>query len=128
MGEKLIVHNFGTGTTGFKSADDTEHGLAATAVCVLPGTELAFDNDISTSWVGKTWTEGDFRSGHKLARFRQIERDVEKTHHDALELPDGQVIKLTLLAEGQTATVLQLPAAPNTEAEAQEQKRLEVVG
>ena len=34
------------------------------------------------------------------------------THHDALEFPDGQVVLLTHLREGQRATVLQLPAQP----------------
>ncbi len=32
-------------------------------------------------------------------------------HHDALEFPDGETVLLTFLAEGQHATVLQLPAA-----------------
>ena len=31
-------------------------------------------------------------------------------HHDALEFPDGQVVLLTRVCEGQRATVLQLPA------------------
>ena len=31
-------------------------------------------------------------------------------HHDALEFPDGKVVLLTFLVEGQQATVLQLPA------------------
>ena len=31
-------------------------------------------------------------------------------HHDVLEFPDGQVVLLTRLIEGQRATVLQLPA------------------
>jgi hypothetical protein len=48
-------------------------------------------------------------------------------HHDALEFPDGQVILLTRLCEGQRATVLQLPAAPGTAEEAGEQKRVSVV-
>jgi hypothetical protein len=34
------------------------------------------------------------------------------THHDALEFPDGQIVLLTHLREGQRATVLQLPAQP----------------
>jgi hypothetical protein len=38
------------------------------------------------------------------------------THHDALEFPDGQVMLLTRLREGQRATVLQLPAATRPEA------------
>src|SRR2546427_3401917 len=36
---------------------------------------------------------------------------AEQTHHDALEFPDGQIVLLTRLCEGQRATVLQLPAA-----------------
>ncbi len=31
-------------------------------------------------------------------------------HHDALEFPDGRIVKVTRLVAGQTATVLQLPA------------------
>ena len=38
------------------------------------------------------------------------------THHDALEFPDGQVVLLTRLCEGQRATVLQLPATARPEA------------
>jgi hypothetical protein len=43
--------------------------------------------------------------------FRQINLDNPHTHHDALEFPDGEVVLLTFLMEGQQATVLQLPAA-----------------
>jgi hypothetical protein len=49
------------------------------------------------------------------------------THHDALEFPDGRIVLLTRLVPGQRATVLQLPAQPRSEAEAQEQTRVEVV-
>jgi hypothetical protein len=49
------------------------------------------------------------------------------THHDALELPDGKIVLLTRLIEGQQATVLQLPAEPRTAEEAEEQKRLPIV-
>ena len=35
------------------------------------------------------------------------------THHDALEFPDGQIVLVTHLREGQRASVLQLPAQPN---------------
>ena len=41
----------------------------------------------------------------------QINHNKPRTHHDALEFPDGQIWLLTLLREGQQATVLQLPAA-----------------
>jgi hypothetical protein len=40
-----------------------------------------------------------------------IGRDRSDVHHDALEFPDGLIVKVTRLVEGQTATVLQLPAA-----------------
>jgi hypothetical protein len=40
------------------------------------------------------------------------------THHDALEFPDGQIVLLTHLREGQRATVLQLPAQPQKKADA----------
>jgi len=32
-------------------------------------------------------------------------------HHDALEFPDGEIVMLTRLCEGQHVTVLQLPAS-----------------
>jgi hypothetical protein len=32
-------------------------------------------------------------------------------HHDALEFPDGKIVLVTRLREGQRATVLQMPAA-----------------
>jgi hypothetical protein len=54
--------------------------------------------------------------GQRLARFRQINMDNAVTHHDALEFPDGQVVLVTRLCEGQRATVLQLPAAARPEA------------
>jgi hypothetical protein len=47
---------------------------------------------------------------HKTAIFRQINQDNPRAHHDALEFPNGEVVLLTFLAQGQEATVLQLPA------------------
>jgi hypothetical protein len=77
------------------------------AVCLLPGTELAFDDEVryDRSLFGKA------RVKHKVARFRQIDLDDPHVQHDALEFPNGQVVKLTQLVAGQTATVLQLPVA-----------------
>jgi hypothetical protein len=49
-------------------------------------------------------------------------------HHDALEFPDGRIVLLTLLCEGQAATVLQLPAKPATAEEARDQVRVSYVG
>ena len=123
IGDKLTVHNFNSGTRGFAAAADSH-----TVVCLLPGTELAFDDPIRTrsdfNWLGIRIRTGK----HRTAIFRQVDKNKPYTHHDALEFPDGKVIKLTMLDDGQTATVLQLPAAPKTPKEVKEQQRLEVVG
>jgi hypothetical protein len=60
---------------------------------------------------------------HTTAIFRQINKEKMATHHDALEFPDGQIMLLTSLSEGQQATVLQLPAEPKTAVEAEAQRR-----
>jgi hypothetical protein len=39
-----------------------------------------------------------------------VNKNKPNVHHDALELPDGKIVLLTHLCEGQHATVLQLPA------------------
>jgi hypothetical protein len=65
---------------------------------------------------------------HTTAIFRQVNRNDPRTHHDALEFPDGEIVLLTDLFEGQEATVLQLPAPPATAAEAETQKRVAHVG
>jgi hypothetical protein len=65
---------------------------------------------------------------HKTAIFRQINKDNPRTHHDALEFPDGQLVLLTFICKGQEATVLQLPAQPVTAAEVKAQERVAYVG
>jgi hypothetical protein len=65
---------------------------------------------------------------HKTAIFRQINKDKVAVHHDALEFPDGRIMLLTFLLEGQQATVLQLPAEPKTASEAEAQRRATYVG
>jgi hypothetical protein len=79
------------------------------AVCLLPGTELAFDDEVRYDRAFSLF--GNARVNHKVARFRQIDLSDPHVQHDALEFPNGQVLKLTQLAAGQTATVLQLPVA-----------------
>jgi endonuclease/exonuclease/phosphatase (EEP) superfamily protein YafD len=68
------------------------------------------------AWRGKT-------IAHKTAIFRQVNKVRLTAHHDVLEFPDGQIVLLTVLVEGQRATVLQLPAEPKTESEAEAQER-----
>jgi hypothetical protein len=117
VGDRLTTRDFGTGTRGFSAAED-----AGMAVCVLPGTELSFARAVMCKHAGLfPWRER--ATNHSMAIFRQINKDKAAAHHDALEFPDGRVVLLTLLCEGQEATVLQLPALPKTAAEAAMQKR-----
>jgi hypothetical protein len=99
------------------------------AVCVLPGTELAFGKEVLVPALGSGgfWS-GQESIGHKTAIFRQIKKRLHYVHHDALEFPDESVVLLNELCEGQQATVLQLPAQPTTDFEKEEQRRVEVVG
>lgn len=122
VGDKLVTHNFGTGTRGFATTEDL-----ATAVCILPGTELAFAEPVAIPaprFLG--WVKTSI--GYNTAIFRQVNKDVPHSHHDALEFPDGRIVLLTNLREGQRASVLQLPAQPTTPAEAEAQTRVAFVG
>ena len=65
---------------------------------------------------------------HKTAIFRQINKEKITAHHDALEFPDGRIVLLTFLCEGQQATVLQLPAEPKTVIETKAQQRAAYIG
>lgn len=118
VGDKLTTRDFGTGTRGFAAAED-----AAVAVCVLPGTELAFSDTVTVSdhrffvgWKVKTLA-------YSTAIFRQLNKHDPQVHHDALEFPDGRIVLLTKLMVGQEATVLQLPVQATNAAEVEAQKR-----
>ena len=84
------------------------------AVCLLPGTEIAFDANVEIEPSFGIGILPNKKTFQRLARFRQINTDKPTMHHDALEFPDGQVVLLTRLCKGQRATVLQLPAPPRT--------------
>jgi hypothetical protein len=104
VGDKLISTDFARSITrGFAAVGDAE-----TAVCLLPGTELAFEDNVTYDRAFSLF--GKARVGQKLARFRQINMDDPNVHHDALEFPGGQIVLLTRLSPGQRATVLQMPA------------------
>ncbi len=122
VGDKLTTLNFGTGTRGFAASEDR-----SVAVCVLPGTELSFTREVTCMSTGLLPWRGKV-IGHKTAIFRQVNKDKSMAHHDALEFPDGQIVLLTTLDEGQQATVLQLPAEPKTAVEAEAQRRAAYVG
>jgi hypothetical protein len=121
VGDKLTTRDFGTGTRGFAASEDR-----SVAVCVLPGTELSFADEVRCLSTGLlAWR--DKVLNHKTAIFRQINKEKVAAHHDALEFPDGQVVFLTL-SEGQHATVLQLPADPKNAVESEAQRRAAYVG
>ena len=109
VGDKLITSNFkDTLTRGFAAV-----GEPAVAVCLSPGTELAFEAEVRRDWLHTLFfTRGRWTVGHNVGVFRQINRGDPRTHHDAVEFPDGRVVLLTYLRAGQRATVLQLPARP----------------
>ena len=123
VGEKLRTQHFNTGTRGFAAPED-----ANTAVCILPGTELAFTAPVRCSVRGKLFGWRPKVLNHTTAIFRQVNKDNPYTHHDALEFPDGQTVLLTGFVEGQEATVLQLPAQPVTAVEIKAQERVRHVG
>jgi hypothetical protein len=105
VGDKLTARQFGLGTRGFCAPEDMN-----VAVCLLPGTELSFAAEVKCA-AYRVFAWRDTVINHKTAIFRQINKDRVAAHHDALEFPDGQIVLLTFLQEGQEATVLQLPAA-----------------
>jgi len=122
VGDKLTTRNFNTGTRGFAAPED-----ASTAVCVLPGTELAFATEVKCGPSGLFGLKVTTLN-NSTAIFRQVNKYEPRAHHDALEFPDGQMVLLTDMVEGQEATVLQLPAQPATAAEAKDQERAAYVG
>ena len=84
------------------------------AVCLLPSTELSFAKEVSRF---KLWPWSRRVIKHRTAIFRQINKQEQMQHHDALEFPDGEIVLLTFLETGQEATVLQLPASASVRAE-----------
>ena len=122
VGDKLTTRDFGTGTRGFAASED-----ACLAVCVRPGTELSFAREVTCQSIGMLgWRDKIIK--HKTAIFRQINKERFAAHHDALEFPDGRIVLLTCLREGQEATVLQLPAQPRTAVESEAQQRAAYAG
>lgn len=108
-GDKLVSTRFaGSITRGFADASDP-----GTAVCLRPGTELAFDRDVA--FEPRLALFPKRKVAARVARFRQVDLDKPSTHHDALEFPNGRVVLLTRLVEGQAVTVLQTPAIPRRE-------------
>jgi hypothetical protein len=109
VGDRLVSTQFrGAITRGFATSDEPN-----VAVCLLPGTELAFDRDVECDAAFRFLPTR--KIGQKLARFRQVNINNPAAHHDSLEFPSGAVALVTNLCEGQCATVLQLPVGARSE-------------
>ena len=102
VGDKVVTHRFWSATGGFCAPEDIH-----LAVCLLPGTEMSFAFEVKRSGLWP-WSKNTIH--HKTAIFRQVNLASLHAHHDALEFPDGEIVLLTYLMEGQEAVVLQLPA------------------
>ena len=121
VGDKLVATDF------VKSITRASLPLANPASpSVLPGTELAFEENVqyqrAFSLFGRACVD------HKVARFRQVNMDDPHVHHDALEFPDGQIVKVTRLVAGQHGTVLQLPASTRDHGGAKENAQVSSAG
>ena len=104
VGDKLVTTKFQNSMTrGFAAI-----GEPNVAVCLLPGTEVAFEKEVKYERTFSLFPK--MKLGRKVARFRQINLGEPRVHHDALEFPDGE-------------TVLQLPASPRSVNAAEGQKR-----
>ena len=115
VGDKLVTTKFKNSLTGGFAAIEEP----TVAVCVLPGTEIAFEQEVEYCHS----LLPNQKVAERLARFRQINKEQASAHHDALEFPNGKIILLARLCEGQHATVLQLPTSPRVMIEADQQKR-----
>ncbi len=107
VGDRLVSTRFANSITrGF-----SKPGVPNVAVCVLPGTEIAFDRDVECDHALGFLPNRKIKAN--VARFRQINLENPYEHHDALEFPNGEVVLLTRLCGGQLATVIQLPVGAN---------------
>ena len=120
VGDKLVTTKFQYSMTrGFAAI-----GEPNVAVCLLPGTEVAFEKEVQYERFFVLFPGMKHRRlGKRVAQFRQINVGRPMVHHDALQFPDGETVLLTRLCVGQHVTVLQLPASPRSEKAAEEQKR-----
>src|SRR5438552_18746717 len=102
VGETLITTTFrGTSTRGFASESDP-----AVAVCLLPGTELAFADEVKydNRWI---WTRN---LGYRIGKFNQIDAHIPDRHHDEGEISDCIFVLCTQSCVVLLATVIALTA------------------
>jgi hypothetical protein len=109
-GDRLVLTKFNnTITRGFSAV-----GEPNCAVCLSPGTQLAFENDVA--YERRYPFFGAARNRMRVTTFVKTAQHIDATHHDALEFPNGKIVLVTRLCEEQVATVLQLPVGAAPEA------------
>ena len=109
VADRLVTTSFpNTLTRGFADVN-----APRVAVCLRPGTELAFA--APPRYAGE-WMPWPKRAAGTLARFRKINVGTPRVHHDALECSDGTIVPLARIYAGQHATVLQLPRTEGSQA------------
>lgn len=110
-GDRLVTTNFaGSTTLGFAAPE--EPGVA---VCLKPGTEIAFAAPVAFSGLFRFLLQAH-QHDCLTARVRHVNEHNPLLHHDALEFANGQIVLLTHLRPGQEAVVLQLPASSKSAA------------
>jgi hypothetical protein len=109
VADRLVTTSFpNTLTRGFSDVN-----APRVAVCLRPGTELAFA--APPRYAGQ-WIPWPKRAAGTLARFRKINIETPRVHHDALEFCDGTIVPLARIYAGQHARVLQLPRTEGNQA------------
>ena len=84
VGDKLVSTKFNNSMTrGFAAV-----GVPNVAVCLRPGTEVAFEREVECDHALGFFPNRKLRE--KVARFRQVKEDQPNVHHDALEFPEGR--------------------------------------
>ena len=98
VGDELVTTEFQNSMTrGFAAI-----GEPNMAVCLLPGTEVAFEKEVQYERLFVLFPGMKHgKLGKRVAQFRQINVGRPMVHHDALEFPDGETVLLTRLCVGQ---------------------------
>src|SRR5262249_15695684 len=107
IGDKLVATKFPNSITRGFGAVDEPH----VAVCLLPGTEIAFDQNVECEPSFGIGILPHKKIGQRLARFRQINMDNARDPSRRVGIPGRAGSAAHAPLRGPGATVLQLPIA-----------------
>ena len=83
VGDKLTIRDFGTGTRGFSAAEDMN-----VAVCVLPGTELSFEEEVACDSIWP-WS----KKGSAAIRLRSSGRSTQTNREPITMLWNSRMVR-----------------------------------